>query len=294
MKVGLTHCVEYDTLNESSVDDIIASLLGSRSAIQEAVWLIEACIDGLVFDDTKIHVQELSQKSPLKEVFFLTLFLTYQNDLERNMPEALEMLTGIDVPEKFNALITVAVLVILFTGVDYLMSFAGRSKKTDAAISQLSSLTGKSFEDIKQSLDERYPDTRSLGRMAIDFFRPSKRQNNARIKITDTVIPTDIIEKIPENIDQKTDEVTQTSEYHEKILIQFHAQDLDRPKSGWAAVLPTLSKDRVRMKILPPLKPEEIYNKRSIYGDILIIYNIKNDNKIMTECHLIRVSNFQK
>jgi hypothetical protein len=76
----------------------------------------------------------------------------------------------------------------------------------------------------------------------------------------------------------------------ENVRIELHAQDVDRAKAGWAAVIPEVSPNRLRMQIYPPLKPEDIYTKTEVIGDIILVSRqTESGNAEPYMFHLVRI-----
>ena len=55
------------------------------------------------------------------------------------------------------------------------------------------------------------------------------------------------------------------------VSIELHAQDLDRTKQGWAGIASDISPKRLRLELEPPIKPEQVYRKSKIRGDVMLI-----------------------
>ena len=85
-------------------------------------------------------------------------------------------------------------------------------------------------------------------------------------------------------------EDSDATEQLEHVRIELHAQDIDRAKRGWAAIVPEISPNRLRMEIYPPLKPQDIYTKSQITGNIVLVSR-RADNGEMEPYmfHLVRL-----
>lgn len=82
----------------------------------------------------------------------------------------------------------------------------------------------------------------------------------------------------------------ETSFPAEDVDIELHAQDIDRSGGGWAAVIPQISTDRLRMKLYPSIRPEVIYTRTKIRGDVVVISRATEDGTMEVYLfHLVRL-----
>ena len=86
-----------------------------------------------------------------------------------------------------------------------------------------------------------------------------------------------MVSVVPTEAQLESAEVPEIARPYQDVLIELHAQDVDRTKTGWAAVVPEVSPRRLRMEIFPPLKPEQIYTKQKIRGDIMLVSQKRSD-----------------
>jgi hypothetical protein len=74
------------------------------------------------------------------------------------------------------------------------------------------------------------------------------------------------------------------------VEIELHAQDMDYVKQGWAAIIPSLSKQRIRLELSPPIRPIDIYTKSKIKGDVIILFReTKSGEQEPYLCQLTRI-----
>jgi hypothetical protein len=107
--------------------------------------------------------------------------------------------------------------------------------------------------------------------------------------IGDQRIEPTLIAEVPSDAQILEIDESPSTEPIENVRIGLRAQDMDRAKSGWAASIPKISGTRLRMQIYPPLKPEDIYTKKTILGDIILVSR-RNDAGSMEPYmfHLVR------
>jgi hypothetical protein len=263
-EVIFPHDVVYEIEQPASVADIVAALVGTEVLLRETGPLLEGCIDGLTVERIQISVRRISQESPLRAAFFAALVVAFQKDLEKAVPLIAEQLFGTHVPESYNTILTLAFCLLLFYGAESIYTqvnkkvFSKRIREQfDAVAKELSGECNVSEERIKNILEKRYGKSRIriLAQSALSFFKPSKRQSDAPIKIGHRVIDSETVSEIPTDAQIQGADVPEIARPFSDVLIELHAQDVDRTKQGWAAVVPEISPKRLRMEIEPPLKP---------------------------------------
>jgi hypothetical protein len=299
MRIELPFSVEYGTPEVVPIGEVIDSLISIRTLIEEGGGNLPHFVDGLAVEQVEIYVRSVSQESPLREVLFVAMFVAFQKNLEKEVPEMIQQLTGTHVPEQFHTLITLAVMIVLFYGVAYvrdvITSLHGDSRikrQLSALIAELAAMTGKPEEEIRKFLEERYKvqgRAKALANAAIRFFRPSKSQADAPISIGGRRIDSDIISDVPP--EYAYDEALDTPTFREfpSVELELHAQDRDRDQTGWAAIPKGISDKRLKMRLLDGVSPNEIWGKNRIKGDIVVKYDRNGVDLRAAEIHLTRV-----
>jgi hypothetical protein len=178
MELRLHHRVVYEIDDLVAVEDVAESLLANARAIRESQDLLEGCISGLAIEKIDIRVQELSRGS-LREIFFATLVVTFQDDLAREIPSAIEWLTGYQVSDSYDTLVTVCALLIMFYTADFVYrrvmdasSSVHIKRQLEGLISEVAEQMRVPESKVKEVLEERYGSSRlkSLASMASGFF----------------------------------------------------------------------------------------------------------------------------
>jgi hypothetical protein len=223
---------------------------------------------------------DIISPSSLREVLFVALFATYQKDLEKEVPDVINKMFGMDVSQH-SAIASILFIVLLYYGAEFVRGLVnkaiGRSLLQDelnGIVAEVSKEFHIGEDRIKQVLADCYRTPsriKLLGKAAIRVFAPSKRQNNAAIIVGDRRIEPRIVAEVPSDTRLLDADEPPATEPLENVRIELHAQDLDRAKSGWAAVIPEISQTRLRMQIYPPIKTEDIYTKHDVLGDIILV-----------------------
>jgi hypothetical protein len=299
MEITVPHQVEYEVPGPVSVDEIIATLQANADLFQEIGPLIERALPGLTIERITLHVREIHHGS-LRELFLAALVVAFQEDLKTKIPPVVEGLFGVDVPSEYDTLVTITVLLLLFYGADFLYKITtknlGSGKLKDqlnGMIKEMSVKCGLSEKEIRDFLESRYGKPSRIKKLAEatgKFFRPSRRQGNSAIIVGHKRIEQDVVAEVPSDVQIEAIEKLSTSELIPNVEIELHAKDKDREKTGWAGVIPSISKKRLRMLLNPPIEPADVWGKEVIQGDVMLIREQKGDEFEPVEFHLTRIT----
>jgi len=284
MEINLSHGVTYQIRDNAPVSDVAASLLANEKLIYFAAEILEGCVEGLSVDVSKIKVKEVSNSSPLKELLAFAIVVKYQDDLDKEVPDLIRNLTGLDVPDSYDSLVTVLVMIAAIYAVDgvYRKIFPGKvpnaleaeyAKHTKAA----SDVMDISPEKVRASVDAKLGKKKlpSLIKAGIDFIRPSKRENATIEGLGGHEIGSDAIREVPRDVDFLIED--EASYTIENVTIDVHSQDRDYHRKGWAAVVKSVSDKRLKMDLIPSIDPDSLWGKTKIVGDIVVMQK-KDDN----------------
>lgn len=281
------------------VAEIVESLLGIQTLIEEGSNNLSFFIDGLKVESVHVGVRSISQESPLRELFVVGLFLAFQDDLEKEVPPMIEHLTGLNIPDSFNTIVTLAFLICAFYGAGYIKDLVSESikdsparRKLNGLIAEMAKLTGRSEDEINSFLDKRYKPTsrlKLLAKATVGFFRPSKSQSNVAIEVGTRTLPPQVIRDVPpEFIFEEALDATRSKSFR-GLELELHAKDIDREKSGWAAVARDISDKRLKVKLLDGVTPTDLWGKSKIIGSGMIQYKRVGVDMVPSEIHLTEV-----
>ncbi|WP_180901733.1 hypothetical protein [Martelella soudanensis] len=287
MEARLNHGIEYDVTDAVAIDDLVKSLEAHARLTKSAAKLMADLIPGLSVDTRKVSVVYLSQQSPLKELFAVSLVLTYQDELEGEVPSLLEALTGAEIPEQYDTLVTVLIMLIAIYGISKVFDalFPERSKENiksaqDDLARRAAGVLGLSLNRVIAAVEVLFTGKshRVLVSASQKIFAPTRGQTEASIKNRSGEIlisPSAVRDAqtaagLPyEEPAQDTPE-TENQFFHD-VRIILHAMDKDRKRKGWAGHCPDLFDDRIPMHLEKQLNPETIFGRDEIKGDILLM-----------------------
>ncbi|QKG70534.1 hypothetical protein [Erythrobacter mangrovi] len=291
--------VRYLTEDPVPIRDIIASLQGADAAIREAGRLLPLLVDGIKVEKVDIKVREVAQESPLRELFVVALFLAFQPDLEEEVPQLIANATGMVIPDRFDTVVTVLALIVVFYGAGALKDLVfgkgadGAAKaQLDGLIKELAPEVGKSEKQIRDILENRYSERTVWKRLANTtsrFFAPSKQQNSAPMEINGRQITRDTVQDIPAEflVDDAADE--NPTRYFANARIELRAEDKDHTGRGWAGVVPAISDQRLRMKLMEDVSADDLWGRDAVVGDLTVIYEKVGAEIVPKEIHLHNV-----
>jgi hypothetical protein len=286
MELTLLHGIQYDVTEPVAVEDLIKSLAANARLMREAATLLAALVPGIEFDVTRISVPELGQGSPLREVMALAVVLTFQKDLESEVPKLFEHLTGVHVSDSYDGLLTVLVMLIAIYGISkvFELLFPGKGKAEaedteDALLDKASSILGIGAETIRVKLGELLIGRRRRGILLASqqVFAPTRGQHAAiRERGGEILVPAKTVALaqaaagLPLDSIDEDDKPKTSSEFHRNVRIILHAMDSDSKKRGWAGHIPDLIDERIPMHLEKSVSPAAIFGKRDLQGDILL------------------------
>ncbi len=299
MEVSLQHALSYSTKGDVPVSIIANNLLANERLIHESIRVLGGCFDGLEIQKVTVKVANLSNGSPLKELFVVALYLTYQVDIVQEVPNLIQRLTGQPIPDGMETLITVLVLIIAIYLIDAAIGrmFPGKDVKRikeeyQTKLTELSRMIGLDREVIEKSLHNRLSEgkQKSLFKKAYEFFLPAKIEQGVDILMDDKVaVSHETIAEIPSDVEMAQTERQNVYEL-DQVSIEIHRSDIDYKQSGWAAVIDEVSDKRKKIILPPEIAPDDLYGKRKIVGDISVIEEMQGDGEyIVKEYHLLRV-----
>ena len=102
VEISLPLSISYQTKGVTPIADVVEALQATDAISRDAISLLPSLIDGLEIARCDVGIKRISQESPLREVLFLTLFVTFQDDLSREVPLLLEELFETSFPEKWR------------------------------------------------------------------------------------------------------------------------------------------------------------------------------------------------
>ncbi len=292
-EIRLPFAITYETEGVTPVSDIIEALKAVDTLTKDAASLFPSLIEGLHVERCSLNVRSLTQESPLREFFFVTLLVTYQDELTKEVPPLIEELFNITVNEDYDTLLTVAVMTLTFYGVAIAVDMAKKTfsdsmprAKFEELVEVLASETGKPAADIREIIKAKFAEpsaARKIVGAAKRLFLPSQRDRNAPVVFDRDRISSDVIKEIPYpgDADKKNDFDRYTP--YDSIKLELHAQDRDRAATGWAAVAQDVCEKRLKVRVMDTVALNELWGKDQVVADIVLVSKLTSDGYVPSE-----------
>ncbi|WP_026379441.1 hypothetical protein [Afifella pfennigii] len=308
MDAVFRHYVEYVVDEAVPVGDVAASLLANERLLRQAIPALESLFPGIKIETKRVSLPSLSQESPLKELFAFAVVMTFQKDLEKEVPDLISGMLGVEVSDKYDTLLTVLVMILAIWGISkgFEKLFPGKkSTNLDEERARLINVAGDliqvSPEHVESAIDAATTGrrSRSIASSAGRFFLPSRASGAAEVRShnPDASIKRAAVEEARSAIgvslsdDDETDAQPE-SEFKLDVDIELHASDRDKTRTGWAGHIPGVFEDRVPMRVDKSITPQSLFGRTRLHGDVYIVYDVKDDGELAPrEFLLLRLKN---
>jgi hypothetical protein len=281
-----THSLTYEFEDKATIPEIAASLLANERFIKDAFVILETCHPGLEISKLEVRLAEVAQRSPLKEIITAAVVFGFQEDLEEEVPEFIEMLTGITISEKYDSMITVIVVAITLWGVLNLIEKLFKKKSapnTEEAYQKVTNVAGDLIQvtgdNVRGAIEERVGGKRkrTTVRSARDIFLPAKKHGATSIEAgRDLTISAAVIDEVPSELDEEMFKPTMEEFDIPRTTVSLRAHDLDRSKAGWAGVVSAVSEKRVKIQIDPSVSADTLFTREEVVAAVRV-YQMEND-----------------
>lgn len=277
MEFVIPHQLTYDFKGRATVPEIAKSLLAQDKLFREAIQVVELVFPNLKLEKVRIDIREVVQGSPFRTYMTATVLGVYASELGADMPDILDSLFGVNVPDSYDSFVSVIILLIAVYGLDKLRAkmFPGKSG-TDLLTERERLLVAAAAEasvtrDHMQEAVETVVGKRggSITKAAIDLMTPAKRHKAKSIMTGREAISQKAIEAAPSDIDFAEYAAPTQVEELEGAVVKFRAHDLDRDKN-WAATIDEVSSQRRPLHLAPDIQPETLFERRAVRADVLV------------------------
>ncbi|WP_157619376.1 hypothetical protein [Skermanella stibiiresistens] len=268
------HIIEYPDNDGITLSDIAATLVAHERMLPIVASILERSIDGLKIEKIDITIEKI-QKGSLSEAFFVAIFAVFQKELDKEVPEVIERITGFSIDERYDTIVTVLFLIVLFYGSRLLFSRRGKSEDGSKLTStpfngvppaiegnynnyiniaaQNLSVSPKRIEEaVEQAVGKKSKG--SVAKAAIDIFRPAKRGLSGRIMPTGLPeIGRDVTRSFPDEIALAEFDDDSDVQHFPEATLEIRATDRDKVDRGWAGKLSHhgMSTKRLTVRLYP-------------------------------------------
>lgn len=290
--------ITYETVGITPVQKVIEGLQASETFAREAIELLPSFMPGVSIESSVIGVARISQESPLREVLIAALVLAHQEEIGAFVSPLVSRLAGPDMAadhsKVFGLLFSLAAIYGASAARDILVKRFENHKPRqmlDAIISDVAATTGKTEKEVRDILETRYSTPNLFKRVvakAKAFFAPSHHDGYAPVQISGMTIPQEVIREIPQSGMIQDKNMTRYEPKYD-VTISLHAMDRDKANTGWAAVIPSISDKRVKVRLGKEVDPKSLWGKDQITGDIVVVEKLTAHGFAPQEYQLTRV-----
>lgn len=297
--IKFNHELEFTNQGVISIADIANTLLANEVLLRNAGFLYGRLIEGLTVESVNIDFRDATHRSPLREIFVGGLIVTYQEDLQKEVPLILQKLSGGNVPEEYQATLTILFFLLTLYGGSYLYKrFVGDKtpenltdgyNKTIIHAENCFQING---DVIRESVDDAMKGTRklSVANAVKKIILPVKKEPDAIIRSGDLQINRAQINETPNLIDLEYEEDYEIKESHVNVDIEIRAVDMDKNSQGWAGVIRGVCDKRLKMIIFPSIDKGKLFGREVIKGDVIIMLRKQVDGDYLPyEFHLLNL-----
>jgi hypothetical protein len=298
MELVLTHKIYYSPENPIPVKQIAESLLSLENIINKTPIVIEKLFDGIKIDKTYVFIDKIESGSLTEEIIVKFLFGNQEN-FDKFISKTRSFTKGGIEKMKDKPILAVIILSLILSGGLYAYSHWGGPKENKTTIEANNNviinvgagMVEMSPNEFRAIVESAVGNKADLAKDAVKLVRPAKRSANAFIAFDDDDrlrIEPETVQAIPSYL--KDDIEDESIDDYENVEIVIRALDFDSLKKGWAVVIPSLSEKRMKLQLDKSIDPEILYGKRSVIGDVTIIFKKDSGgNDIPTKAFLRRI-----
>ena len=209
----------------------------------------------------------------------------------------LEDMFKVTISEQYDSIVTLVFMIVLFYGASFAKDAALRAienhkprKMLGELTDQLCAETGKTKDEIEAILEARFAKPSAIKRLvgqSKKFFLPSHRDQNAPILIDRKGVDQETVRDVPYTSANDKDSDFDKYKPMDNVELEIHATDRDKSATGWAAVAPTISERRLKVKLIDPVSPDQIWGRDNVSADIVVVSKLTSDGYQPFEIHLI-------
>ncbi|PPD35841.1 MAG: hypothetical protein CTY19_02000 [Methylomonas sp.] len=296
MELIVNQKIYYSNKEWIPVREVATSLIALESIIRQTPEVLEGMFPGTRVDLVEVYINELKSDSLYEDIVVKFLFGS-QEKLDEVITNIRERI-GMDNIAKNPQLLSAIILVMILTGGAYYLgkdkSSAPEQKTTIEANNNTIIQIGAGHvemdaHDFKTIIENAVKDKEKLAKNAIQIIKPAKLDPNATITFednSDLSISSESIKAMPSQIQEAEEE--EFIEDFENIELEIRAIDLDSSKRGWAVVVPSLHKKRVKLQLDPTIEPEDLFDKRKISAEVTIIFGRDKEYKKLPKLVFLR------
>jgi hypothetical protein len=310
MELIIEQQLYYSNREIIPIGEIGEALLALDSVIHQSRPVLEHLFPGIKIQHIEVFLNELKSDSLYEDIVVKFIFGN-QEKLDTIISNLREKV-GMDKIADNRKVLAIIILALILAGGSYYFSKDKHCDSERQVVIQnnnniviemgakLFAITSEDFQDI---IERNIKDKDKLSRDAVRIIKPAKRDDEASITLNNDEslrIQAETVRAMPSQARDIENEslriqaetvrampsqvrVIEDEEYPEdfdNVDIVIRAMDLDSIKKGWAAVIPSLWKNRIKLQLAPNIDSEYLMTHSQINGNVTVIFESnKEQNK---------------
>lgn len=295
MDITIPHTVTYDFDGRATVAEVAKSLVAQERLVREAFAVLEEVFPNLSFEAPRVELREVSQNSPLKTHMEALVVAAYATSLGEDVPDVLNTLFGVNVPDSYDSIVSVLVLLIAIWGVDWVRAklFPGKKEpdltaERDRLLADASNKASVTQEQMEEAIDKALKKhKRSVMKAAADFMEPAKKHKARSVSVAGAAIGQKAIAAMPSDIDLAQYEPATEFEQLDNVVVKFRAHDLDKNKA-WAATIEDVSPNRRPLHLAPDVRADQLFDRKEVRADVLVTSVLDQDGEYVPNLYYLQ------
>lgn len=294
MKATFKHSGKY-TAAAFTIDEVIASLSAQKVLLEEGISFLAELDPDFTLDKVTVRVDSLETGSLIWDLL-IEVYGEYQTQIENKVIGSLEEMFGVDIPQEYEGIATLAALAVTYVVARYAYDRVMRSKgnndsvapvitgDNNVVIQQISSVVGQDPYFIEKALERSLPPSKrkKLIPKVADFLRPAKKDKSAKIELANAPdIEPEALAEFPNDADLESVDDSRVIDI-ESASIDIRGTDRDKINTGWGAVI--LGDDRfpkrLPMDLYPTVDPEELAKHQNVTANLAVECERRPDNTL--------------
>jgi hypothetical protein len=278
------HQFVYDTQGPVTAKMLAESLLGLEGVAKSSGFILKKLVPGLKLRDTEVLISSIELGS-YKDNFIIRMVFGDGETAEKKI-EDLRKTLRLDsmTPKRLIVLVMLGVII-------YVAYICGSSKKVPPHVEESFAKISAEFNLNQQQLTDLIKSAiqdDEVKKSVIRLVHPDGATNNGTIVIDgqhDLAVTSDVVKLIPSKFVKADD--TQKSDDLENVLMIVRAVDLDKANVGWAAVVPSVSTNRIQMQVLGDVDRNKIPVGKNFYGNVTVLYGAAKDGTVFPRRYIL-------
>jgi hypothetical protein len=273
------HFFQYDSKIPVTAGALAESLLGLEAVVKKSAGVLNRLFD-VHIRDTEVLVTSFEFGS-YKENLVFRFFFGKGREAERNI-EKLRTQLGLKNMDFKRATAIVVTGAVLYAGYRFLPSTPSpASVHIENSFNNLGQELGFTKDELIAIFEASIRNPDDLKKQVSRMAHPGAVPHGGTMTLdndTQLSIPPDVISVITPGYTR--DEPDEPFKDFDNTQIVIRAIDLDRPATGWAGIVPTISDKRLPVALADGLDPSTVPAGKNTDADVTVIYKVdKHGNK---------------